>query len=88
MTKEEIKQVDDMTLEIMAHLNNMLSGQDCEHYIKLTPENATVFFTALNNAVCATLSSFVDECHTFIDAQHMFNKLLFQYTIRDESKND
>lgn len=88
MTKEELKKVDEMTFEIMAHLNDMLTDEDCEHYIRLTAENATVFFTALNNAVCATLSRFTDDCTTYIEAQHTFNKLLIQYLINNESKND
>lgn len=91
MTKKELKQVDEMMIEILQHLNDMLTDEDCEHYIKLTAENATVFFTALNNAVCATLSKFTDDCTNYIEAQHMFNKLLIQYIIDSkmyEGEND
>lgn len=88
MTKEELRQVDDMTVKIVSHLNDMLTDEDCDHYIKLTAENATVFFTALNNAACLTLSRFANECSNFLEAQHMFNKLLTQYLIDYEREND
>lgn len=91
MTKEQLKQVDNMTVEIVEHLNDMLTNEDCDHHIHLTAENATVFFTALNNAACLTLSRVANECTNFIESQHMFNKLLIQYLIdskRYEGEND
>ena len=89
MTKEQLKQVDEMTTKIVLHLDDMLTKEDCKHYIKLTKENATVFFTALNNAACLTLSRFANECTNFLESQHMFNKLLIKYLIDcNESENN
>lgn len=81
MKKQEKQEVDQMMLNILAHIGE-LSNEECSYHIELTQENATQFFTALNNAVCHLLCR-TGMAENLLSAQHIYNKLLFQYLNND-----
>lgn len=82
--------VDQMTVQIIAHLDQLISNdEECIYHIDVTNENLTEFFTALNNAICYKLKK-IGMADTLLDAQHVYNKLLFQYlrdTFEDKQKS-
>ena len=80
MEKDFLKEVDSMSATIIAHLNDLISDEEeCSYHITVTNENATEFFTALNNAACYMLMN-TGMCDSIMDAQHLYNKLYFRYT--------
>ncbi len=86
MSKEEkdkqfVQDVDEMAAQILMHLDTMLTDEECDYYIELTQENATVFFTALNNAVCHKMRK-TGMADNFLTAQHVYNQLLVQYLLK------
>lgn len=79
MKKDFVNEVDSMSATIIAHLNDLISNEEeCAYHITVTNENATEFFTALNNAVCYMLQN-TGMCDSIMDAQHLYNKLYFRY---------
>lgn len=90
MTKEEkdkqfVKTVDEMTAQILMHLNTMISDEECDYYIEVTGENATEFFTALNNAICHKMRK-TGMADNFLKAQHVYNELLVQYLLKSHAE--
>lgn len=79
MKNKFLDEVDQMTAQIIAHLDQLISNEEeCIYHIDVTQENATEFFTALNNAICYKLKK-IGMADSLLDAQHVYNKLLFQY---------
>ena len=89
MTKQEkdkqfVNDVDQMTAQILMHLDTMLTDEECDYYIELTSENATEFFTALNNAICHKMRR-TGMAENFLKAQHVYNELLVQYLLKSNA---
>ena len=74
-----------MTAQILMHIDTMLTDEECDNYIELTEENATEFFTALNNAVCHKMRK-TGMAENFLTAQHVYNQLLVQYLIKSNAQ--
>ncbi len=86
MKKNFKREVNQMTTQILAHLSDLLSNEsESNYHIEVTNENATEFFTALNNAACHILIK-TGMVESFLDAQHLYNKLLFRYLMEDKEK--
>ena len=89
MTKQEkdkqfVNDVDQMTAQILMHLDTMLTDEECDYYFELTSENATEFFTALNNAICHKMRR-TGMAENFLKAQHVYNELLVQYLLKSNT---
>ena len=65
-------------------VHTMLTDEECDNYIELTEENATEFFTALNNAVCHKMTK-TGMAENFLTAQHVYNQLLVQYLLKSDA---
>ncbi len=82
--KDFLEEVDLMSTTIIAHLNDLISNdEECVYHITVTNENATEFFTALNNAICYLLTK-TGMCNSMIDAHHLYNKLYISYRVQVE----
>ena len=88
MEKNFLNEVDQMTATIIAHLNDLISNdEECGYHITVTNENATEFFTALNNAICYLLIK-TGMCDSTLDAQHLYNKLFITYLVQVELNSE
>ena len=83
--KKFVNDVDQLTAQILLHIEEMIKDEDCENYIELSNDNATEFFTALNNAVCHILRK-TGMAKNFLQAQHVYNELLVQYLLKSNAQ--
>ena len=83
--KKFVEDVDKMTVNILMQIDEMITEEDCANFVELTEENATEFFTALNNAVCHKIIK-VGMADNLLKAQYVYNNLLVQYLLRKKAK--
>lgn len=79
--KKFIDEVDNMTAQILMHIDDMLTDEESNYYIELNNDNITQFFTALNNAICNKMIK-TGMASNFLKAQHIYNELLVQYLLK------
>ena len=80
--KKFVEDVDKLTAQILMQIDEMLTNEDCENYIKLSNKNATEFFTALIHACCHKLIK-TGTADDLIQAHNVYNTLIVQYLLRN-----